>query len=90
MTNKCENCNAGNMCEDVVGSCEKAINYANAIYNKALDDLRNELKTHYIEYDIDCILSDTACFSYTTACDCLESYIDKIAEELKRGRENGR
>lgn len=47
MTNKCENCIASNMCEDVAGSCEKAINYANTIYNKALDDLRNELKNRY-------------------------------------------
>ena len=43
MENKCENCTASNMCEDVVGSCEETINYANAIYNKALDDLRNAI-----------------------------------------------
>lgn len=47
MTNKCEDCIASNMCEDVAGSCEKVIGYANTIYNKALDDLRNELKNHY-------------------------------------------
>ena len=90
MTNKCENCNASNMCEDVVGSCEKAINYANAIYNKALDDLRNELKAHYTEHNIDHVLGDTDYHSYTTACKYLEDYIDKITEELKRGGENGR
>lgn len=87
MTNKCENCNACNMCEDVVGSCEKAISYANAIYNKALDDLRNELKTHYTEYDVDSVLEDTDRYSYTMACNYLEDYIDKITEELKRGEE---
>lgn len=43
MTNKCENCNESNMCEDVAGSCEKTIGYANEIYNKALDDLLNSL-----------------------------------------------
>lgn len=43
MINKCENCNASNMCEDVVWSCEKSIGYANTIYNKALDDLLNSL-----------------------------------------------
>ena len=31
------------MFEDVVGSCEKSIGYANTIYNKALDDLLNSL-----------------------------------------------
>ncbi len=46
MTNKCENCIASNMCEDVEGSCEKAINYANVIYNKALDDFIRALDQH--------------------------------------------
>ena len=45
MINKCDDCNASNMCEDVVGSCEKAISYANAIYNKALDELTSGLPT---------------------------------------------
>lgn len=43
MINKCENCIASNMCEDVDGSCKKAISYANTIYNRALDDLLNSL-----------------------------------------------
>lgn len=85
MTNKCENCITSNMCEDVEGSCEKAISYANTIYNKALDDLRNELKNHYTEYNIDLVLEDTNYYSYTTACNYLEDYIDEIAEKLKKG-----
>ena len=47
MTNKCENCIASNICEVVDEGCEKTISYANAIYNRALDDLRNELKNRY-------------------------------------------
>ena len=56
--------------------------------NKAIDDLQNELKNHYTEYIIDCVLADTGFYSYTTACNYLEDYIDKIAEKLKRGGEN--
>ena len=46
MINMCDCCLASNMCEDVVGSCEKAIGYANAIYNKALDDFIRALDQH--------------------------------------------
>ena len=60
----------------------------NAGYNKAIDDLRNELKNHYTEYNIDCVLEDNDFYSYTTACNYLEDYIDKIAEKLKKGVEN--
>lgn len=88
MENKCDNCIASNMCEDVEGSCEKAISYANAIYNKALDDLRNELKTHYTEYNIDCILYDTELHSYLEACNYFKDYIDEMTEKLKKGEEN--
>lgn len=88
MTNKCEDCIASNMCDVVAGSCEKTISYANAFYNKALDDLRNELKNHYTEYDIDSVLRDTDYYSYTMACNYLEDYIDEIAENLKKGVEN--
>lgn len=52
-------------------------------YNKAIDDLRNELKNHYTEYNIDCVLEDANFYSYTTACNYLEDYIDEIAEQLK-------
>lgn len=54
-------------------------------YNRAIDDLRNELKNHYTEYNIDCVLTDTSFYSYTTACNYLEDYIDEIAEQLKAG-----
>ena len=57
-------------------------------YNKAVDDLRNELKNHYTEYNIDCVLADTSFYSYTTSCNYLEDYIDEIAEQLKAGGEN--
>ena len=60
----------------------------NAGYNKAIDDLRNELKNHYTEYNIDCVLEDNDFYSYTTACNYLEDYIDEIAEQLKAGGEN--
>ena len=62
----------------------------NAGYNKAIDDLRNELKNHYTEYNIDCVLEDNNFYSYTTACNYLEDYIDEIAEQLKAGGENER
>ena len=56
--------------------------------NKAIDDLQNELKNHYTEYNIDCVLADTSFYSYTTACNYLEDYIDEIAEQLKAGGKN--
>lgn len=55
---------------------------------KAIDSFQNELKNHYTEYDIDGVLEDTDYYSYTTACNYLENYIDEIAEKLKRGRED--
>ena len=55
---------------------------------KAIDSFQNELKNHYTEYNIDCVLEDTDYYSYTTACNYLEDYIDKIAEKLKRGAED--
>ena len=85
MTNKCENCIASNMCDDVAGSCEKTISYANAIYNRALEDLRNELKNHYAEHNVDSVLGDTDYYSYTTACNYLEDYIDEMTEKLRKG-----
>lgn len=90
MTNKCENCIASNMCEDVEGSCEKTINYANVIYNKALDDLRNELKNHYTESNVDFLLDGTEHHSYLEACNYLEDYVDEMTEKLKRGGEDER
>ena len=57
--------------------------YNKAIYNKVLDDLRNELKDHYTEYAVDCCLGDTDYYSYTTACNYLEEFIDEVTEKLK-------
>lgn len=88
-------------CKGLCGNYEKEIaemfikafedseyEYNNNIYNKALDDLKNELKENYIYYDVDCILEDTDCYSYTTACNYLEEFIDEITEKLKRGDNN--
>lgn len=82
--NNCENCIASNMCDKINGGCDETIDYASTIYNKALDDLRNELKTHYTEHNIDSVLGDTDYYSYTTACNYLEDYIDEITEKLKK------
>ena len=60
----------------------------NAGYNKAIDDLRNELKNHYTEYNIDFVLEYNDFYSYITACNYLEDYIDEIAEQLKAGGKN--
>jgi hypothetical protein len=62
-------------------------NINNNIYNKALDDLRNELKDHYTEYAVDCCLGDTDYYSYTTACNYLEEFIDEVTEQLKKKKE---
>lgn len=55
---------------------------------RAIDNFQNELKNHYIEYNIESVLGDTDYYSYTTACNYLEYYIDEIAEKLKRGEED--
>lgn len=55
---------------------------------RAIDNFQNKLKNHYTEYNIGDVLEDAECYSYTTACDYLEDYIDEIAEKLKRGGEN--
>ena len=47
-------------------------------------DLRNELKDHYTEYAVDCCLGDTDYYSYTTACNYLEEFIDEVTEQLKK------
>lgn len=61
--------------------------YNKVIYNKALDDLRNELKDNYTEYTVDCYLGDTDYYSYTTACNYLEEFIDEVTEQLKKKKE---
>lgn len=63
--------------------CEKHhVNTIEDIYNKAIDDFANKLKSEYQRYDIDDVIySSTEC--YSSACEKLEDYIDKIAEQLK-------
>ena len=59
-------------CKGLCGNYEKEIaemfikafedsedEYNDNIYNKALDDLRNELKEHYTEHNVDNVLGDT-------------------------------
>ena len=72
-------------CDNLNEALEKG---KKAVYNKAIDDLQNELKNHYTGYNIDCVLADTNFYSYTTACNYLEDYIDEIAEQLKAGEQN--
>lgn len=47
MIRNCKNCIASNMCEDVEGSCTKTINYANAIYNTAIQELTSCLDERF-------------------------------------------
>lgn len=57
-------------------------------YSNALDDLRNELKNHYTESNVDWLLDGTEHHSYLEACNYLEDYIDEMTEKLKRGGED--
>lgn len=83
MTNKCENCNASNMCEDVVGSCEKAINYANAIYNRAINELTSCLDERFKGMEFSSGLP-TEGVTWANA----RMQLKDISEQLKRGGEN--
>ena len=76
MTNKCENCNASNMCEDVAGSCEKVINYANAIYNKAIYELTSCLDERFKGMEL-----TTESATWANA----RMQLKDISEQLKRG-----
>ena len=75
MTNKCDDCIASNMCEDVAGSCEKAISYANTIYNKAIDD--------FVKAIVDRGLSANDDKYCITHYDNYLKVIKEIAEQLK-------
>ena len=72
-----------------VEECRNSVLDIPKAYNKAIDDFVKELKNHYTEYNIDCVLEDANFYSYTTACNYLEDYIDEIAEHLKAGGKNG-
>lgn len=85
MTNKCENCNASNMCEDVAGSCEKVINYANTIYNKALDDFLNEISESILWGILAKVMPRD--INATDETDEVIDYLQKIVRQLKGGKE---
>lgn len=85
MTNKCENCNASNMCEDVAGSCEKVINYANTIYNKALDDFLNEISESILWGILAKVMLRD--INATDGTDEVIDYLQKIVRQLKGGKE---
>lgn len=85
MTNKCENCNASNMCEDVAGSCEKVINYANTIYNKALDDFLNEISESILWGILAKVMRRD--INATDGTDEVIDYLQKIVRQLKGGKE---
>lgn len=83
MINKCDDCNASNMCEDVVGSCEKAISYANAIYSKALDELTSELDERFKSMEF---LSGLPTEGATW--ENARRQLKDVSEQLRRGGEN--
>lgn len=85
MENRCENCIANNMCEDVVGSCEKAISYANAIYNKSLDELTSELGEKFKGMEFSSGLP-TEGATWANA----RRQLKDVSEQLKRGETDGR
>ena len=86
MTNKCENCNASNMCEEIDGNCEKAINYANTIYNKALDDFLNEISKSILWGILAKVMLRD--IDATDGMDEVIDYLQKIVRQLKGGKEN--
>lgn len=83
MTNKCENCTASNMCEDVAGSCEKAIGYANAIYNKAIYELTIELDERFNGMELSSGLP-TEGATWANA----RRQLKDVSERLRRGCKN--
>lgn len=85
MTNKCENCKASNMCEAVAGSCEKVINYANTIYNKALDDFLNEISESILWGILAKVMRRD--INATDGTDEVIDYLQKIVRQLKGGKE---
>lgn len=83
MGNNCENCIASNMCEDVAGSCNKTINYAKAIYNRALDELTSELDERFKGMEFSSGLP-TEGATWANA----RRQLKDVSEQLKRGEED--
>lgn len=73
------------MCEDVAGNCEKAISYANAIYNKALDELTSELDERFKGMEFSSSFP-TEGATWVNA----RRQLKDVSEQLKRGAENER
>ena len=86
MMNKCDNCNASNICEEIDGGCDKAISYANAIYNKALDDFLNEISENVLWGILAKVMLRE--IEATDGMDEVIDYLQKIVKQLKGGKEN--
>lgn len=52
--------------------------------NKAIDEFAERLKKLYQAYDIDLCLQDNDHLNYTDSRIALESYIDEIAEQMRK------
>lgn len=59
-------------------------------YNKAIDEFAEMLKEKYEEHNFDLCLRQNDYYSYSNSCMLFESYIDKIAEQMKEGGKNER
>lgn len=58
-------------------------------YNRAIDEFAEMLKEKYEEHNFDLCLRQNDYYSYSNSCMLFESYIDKIAEQLKAGGIDG-
>lgn len=91
----CENCNyefescEGEHCRHCIHNAEehfepKIIVPTEAeIRNKAIDEFAEMLKEKYEEHNFDLCLRQNHYYSYSNSCMLFESYIDKIAEQMK-------
>lgn len=91
----CENCRYE--FEDMEGAhCRHCINNATEnfepkdivpteaeIRNNAIDEFAEMLKEKYEEHNFDLCLRQNDYYSYSNSCMLFESYIDKIAEQMK-------
>ena len=56
--------------------------------DKVIDEFAEMLKENYEEHNFDLCLRQNDYYSYSNSCMLFESYIDKIAEQLKAGDNN--
>lgn len=54
------------------------------IRDTAIDEFAELLKKFYPAYDIDLCLKDNAHLCYTDSCIAFKSYIDEIAEQMRK------